>query len=300
MTLPQRVETTPANWLRKNAPEAPVFAVKPDTGVVIGDEPRAMQAFRLLYENYAAQGYVAQTASRIHFSPFQLLPEARILGICEGPKVTATLTQVVDSETAGLPMDSLFRKELDELRDKGRRLVELCAFASYNAKSPRLALQLQRTGIRRALAMEATDLCIMVNPRHAPYYKRMYLCEALCEDRMYPFVGASATPLRLDLTVYEERLAHRAASDARWAYYAELLAFCFGAPAVAACETINGHLGCTFSWDFVRKTLSGRPDILESLPGSLEACFEAAYPGILAECGRSFGSVCRQDRLQAQ
>ena len=50
------------------------------------------------------------------------------------------------------------------------------------------------------------DVCIMVNPKHVDFYKRMFLFEPFGPELFYAKVQAPAVPLRVDMEHIEERL----------------------------------------------------------------------------------------------
>ena len=89
------------------------------------------QSFKLTYDSYVAQGYIKENPEYpYHYSPFSMLPDTCIFIFKSYLKVIASLTEIFDSSDLGLPMDELYRQELDQLREKDRKIVELSSFVT--------------------------------------------------------------------------------------------------------------------------------------------------------------------------
>lgn len=166
------------------------------------------EAFSLVHDEYLRQGYLSQpTRSGMIYRLHHLLPTSLTLLLKDGPVAVGTLTIVLDTDLYGLPMDKVYGKELDALRRRGRRLAELSALAvrrDYCLQS--LFMLLVRASYAYALKKRATDFCIMVNPRHAGFYRNIFLFDDLGPVRPYPFVNAPAVALRADLVTFPERI----------------------------------------------------------------------------------------------
>jgi hypothetical protein len=153
--------------------------------------------------------------------PQDALPEVSTFLAQQAPDwaPAATLTAVPDSPL-GLPMDALYRQELDVLRGPGRKPCEIAKLVmgesgvGEDAKPDvELLLALFRIGYITARYLEGcTDLVITVNPHHEKYYRRLMRFERLGEPRAYGSVrGAVAVPMRLDLLGAEDTYRRTAA-----------------------------------------------------------------------------------------
>ncbi len=166
------------------------------------------EAFSLVHDEYVRQGYIPQpTRSGMIYRLHHLLPTSLTLLLKDGPSAVGTLTHVLDTDLYGLPMDKVYGEELNALRRRGRRLAELSALAvrrNYCLQS--LFMLLVRAAYLYALKKRVTDFCIMVNPRHAGFYRSIFLFEELGPTRPYPLVNAPAVALRLDLVTVAERI----------------------------------------------------------------------------------------------
>jgi len=159
------------------------------------------QAFSLVYNEYQEEGYIRDSdRSGLHFNIHHILPETVVFVFKSYLKVISTLTLIFDSETFGLPMDVLYGKELDALRRRKRRLVELSSLATAkDARWHNVFMYLNRAMVWYAMYQNATDLCIMVNPKHVDFYKLILLFDDLGPLQYYSKVSAPAVALRLDL-----------------------------------------------------------------------------------------------------
>jgi hypothetical protein len=121
--------------------------------------------------------------------------------------VIATLTQIFDNNNLGLPMDSLYKKELDDLRNKERHVVELSAFVtSRQFRMKNIIMYLCKAMFMHSNFHKVDDICVMVNPKHVNFYTKMFLFEPFGPELFYEKVQAPAVPLRLDMRYIHERV----------------------------------------------------------------------------------------------
>ena len=166
------------------------------------------QSFALVYEQYLASGYISEPLpSKMHLSVYNFLPETCIFIFRTYLTVISTLTQIFDSERFGLPMDALYRPELDALRARGRTITELSALATpRETRWCNLMIFLSKTMFEYSRLKNVTDICIMVNPKHVSFYKTMFLFDDFGPERFYEGVGAPAVALRINMDNIEENV----------------------------------------------------------------------------------------------
>ncbi len=180
--------------------------------LVANDRPAREQAWSLVYQAYVQKGYMSPCPSRMRILPQDALPGTTTFVAREragaGDAAAATLTIVPDSPL-GLPMDGLYRRELDALRAAGRRPCEIAKLVVCVEEKAgmEMLMHLFKLAYLAAWRLDGcTDFVITVNPRHEKYYRRLLLFEPIGETRSYESVnGAPAVPLRLDLVKAEER-----------------------------------------------------------------------------------------------
>lgn len=190
--------------LRPSKPTAPSYHDGHDitpSGYVfkIADSGNELiQAFHLLYHEYLRAGYVAENSSRLLFTKYHLLPTTTVfLAFSEG-EALSTATSVRDSGAFGLPMDDIFRIELDELRNQHRRILEISSLASDRNRFSRDRIRHFVTLVyAHSLFQDVDDICIMVNPRHVRLYMKLFGFEIFGEERHYARVNAPAVALRV-------------------------------------------------------------------------------------------------------
>jgi hypothetical protein len=170
------------------------------------------QAFKLLHDVYHEMGYLSTAkAHGMLFGIHSLLPETVVFIAKSYLTVVSTLSLILDSPPFGLPMDIIYREEVDRLRGQGRRVAELSALVTpRKLRWHNLFMCLNQIMYHYARYIGVNDLCIAVNPKHVPFYKEILLFEDLGPQRHYPKVDAPAVALRVNMD--------RIAQDTKEAY----------------------------------------------------------------------------------
>lgn len=165
------------------------------------------QALCLIYKVYFESGYITEAnESEMLFNIYHLLPETVVLVAKSNASVISTMTQVFDSELFGLPMDTLYSKELDALRQKGRTISEISGLATLKSfRWYNLFAYLLNIMYRYAHYKKVNDICITVNPKHAQFYKSVFLFEQFGDEKYYSKVNAPAVALRWDMDNIEKK-----------------------------------------------------------------------------------------------
>jgi hypothetical protein len=160
-------------------------------------------AFRLVHDQYVARGYMTPHPSGRRTGLHHALASTRVFVSRAGGDVVGTLSLIPDS-LLELPCDVLYREELRPLRDAGRHIAEVSAFAvAEDWRTARLDIVLALVHLVLVYSTRIArvdDLVITVNPRHAKFYERVLRFERFGPDKDHPGVqGAPAVPLRLDI-----------------------------------------------------------------------------------------------------
>lgn len=163
------------------------------------------RAQRLVHRMYVQRGYASEQRSEADQSP--LTPgqnSITFLAEDEYGREAGTVTLAFDGPD-GLPSEEIYGEELNELRARGRRLVEVTKLAIHDrySKSKTLLVQLFNfISIYSRRVRQDTDFVVSVNPRHALFYKRLLVFEVAGPERPCPRVqNAPAVLLRLDLSI---------------------------------------------------------------------------------------------------
>jgi hypothetical protein len=215
------LERGAAEWkLSGDADGHPTYSV-----LVASDRKTRRRAYALAHRVYRQRGYVDNNDGLI-VSPFDVNPETlTLLMQDEHGRDAATITLVFDSED-GLPCDEIYGAELDALRAKGRRLVEVTRLAideEYRNSKTLLIRLFNFVYIFARRVKGFDDFVIEVNPRHVTYYRRLLIFEQAGPERPCPRVqGAPAVLMRHELSVSERevrRLAGKRAMNSERTLY---------------------------------------------------------------------------------
>ncbi len=144
-----------------------------------------IEGWRLVYHQYVA-------ALLIDVNPFSIFtfPEyvsrnaALILGKLNDISI-CTISAVLDSRK-GLPLDAYFKKELDELRNQKKKLIEIGLLASArDGVNPSQTIELLSSVARFGVHSNYHDYVIGVHPRRAEFLKKVFGFHAISEARVY-------------------------------------------------------------------------------------------------------------------
>jgi hypothetical protein len=180
------------------------------------------EAFALVYKEYAQRGYIPKHyKSKLRLSLFNALPTTTTFVAKQGRRVVATVTLIPDSPL-GIPMDKIYKREVDRLRRKGRNIAEVSQlsidsklfppgwFSMFNFAKLIFVFKLFKLVLDYALYVnKVSDFCIVINPQHQYLYKFLGF-EVLGGFRYYGSVNrAPAIAKRLNLEVCEKIARNR-------------------------------------------------------------------------------------------
>jgi hypothetical protein len=195
-TIASRQELTAADVARSGRPTSGLnyFIAKSLDEVV--------EAWRVVYAAYERDGLIEANPYSLHTTPQAVGPNTVVVTACIGPVPVGTISAYADGP-GGLPLDTVYRDQLDALRGAGRRLVEVGLFADRREHLNRSAeglFELMRYAFFFATYRPADDIVIGVHPRHAAFYERFLACEQIGSVTTYPIVrDRKVVLLRLNL-----------------------------------------------------------------------------------------------------
>jgi len=154
---------------------------------------------------------------------YNAVPGAVTFVALKGNKVAATVTLVPDSPL-GIPMDKLYKTDVDALRRRGRRVAEVSQlsvdsgffprqwYSMFNFQKLIFVFKLFRLVLDYGTKVaKLTDFCIAVNPKHTNMYKFLDF-RMIGGLKQYGSVNkAPAVALSLDLVGAEKRTRARKA-----------------------------------------------------------------------------------------
>ncbi len=159
------------------------------------------EAFALLYRSYLRAGLDVPNASEMRLTPYHLLSTTEVFQ-AKLSGVTISTASLMLNGPLGLPADSIYGNEIQELQERGLRVAEVGCFADRRA-SPVRFIQMFRqlsTLIAQAAAFRGCNgLIAATHPRHARFYIRNLGFEQFGEIRDCPYAeGNPAVALLLD------------------------------------------------------------------------------------------------------
>ncbi len=147
------------------------------------DDLRA--AYRLVHNVFVGTGYIEPEAGGIRLRIFEASPDTATFVAKKNGEVVGVLSVVLDSVELGLPSDTAFKAELDELRGTGSRICEITnqAVAKEFRRSSVLT-ELMRCAIAYMVKTGCGRALATVSPNHKNFYK-MVGFESLGSLRSY-------------------------------------------------------------------------------------------------------------------
>jgi len=146
-------------------------------------------AAQLVYREYLKRNYIRPNAHQIKLSTYHVLPTTAtfIARHLRTKAIVATVTLVQDSPL-GLPMDEVYKPELDALRHGGHRLAEATmlaldselfsrsTFTLFHGQKMFLVLRLFKVMFDYVRSSTpVTELVACFNPKHQPLYDFLQL-----------------------------------------------------------------------------------------------------------------------------
>jgi hypothetical protein len=160
-------------------------------------------AFELVYRSYLAKGYAQPHPGGLIYREAFGLPSSRTIITAVQPKpVVGTLT-IVGDNPSGLELERTYPREVQSLRDQGRKVAEITCLAIQAARELRstaVFFALTRFMIHYAYWRGFDDLLIAVHPRHHRYYWRHFRVSPIGPCRPHECVnGSPSICCRIDL-----------------------------------------------------------------------------------------------------
>ena len=161
-----------------------------------------VQAFELAHAAYCRTGIGVDHPSRMRLTPYHLLSTSEVMVARIEQTIFSTISLFGDGEL-GLPMVSMYKSKIDELRNSGVRLAELGSLA--DRREPRQARYIDTlASLGRLIAQAAAEqnidaLVAVVHPKHARLYKRILGFKQIGDCFACPYAkGAPGVPVCLE------------------------------------------------------------------------------------------------------
>ncbi|WP_394707277.1 N-acyl-L-homoserine lactone synthetase [uncultured Desulfobacter sp.] len=175
-----------------------------------------MSCFRLLHDVYVDAGFIQPCSPPLRIIPQHSNSETRVFMGCltdgQGEKMPIyTASLFPDNDQGGLPMDIGFQRQVDVLRNQGRRVVEVGCLAThplYRKGNKNIPMLGNRMIVSYAMnTIHADDLLITTHPKYLKIYEDILLFEKIGEIPSFSYVNNNpAVALRLNLNTFAQRL----------------------------------------------------------------------------------------------
>lgn len=209
--------------------KVPRFALDERFEVVVCHHQKEFEmAFSLLHDSYVEQGLMNAQAEGIRCGLHSFLPEtATILAKFNG-LIVGTLSLNLDS-TLGLPSDTEFKKEIDELRmQEGSRIVEVTGFAvdrDFRNQGNAVSLLLMKfLYVYSRDWLKGSHLVCAVRKKVQDFYKALFLFERRGPVVRYRAVnGVEGVFLSMDINKRHEDIFQKTFADCGNAEFAKFI-----------------------------------------------------------------------------
>ncbi len=165
-------------------------------------------AFGLVYRSYIRAGLDSPNPTGLRLTKYHLLPTTEVILARNAGVPIATASLIIDGEE-GLPAETIYGEEINQLRQRGFRLAEVGSLADRR-ESPARFIQMFRH-LSTLISQAAQDrgcngLIAATHPRHARFYIRQIGFEPFGEVRACPYAqGNPAVALLLDFEDHRRR-----------------------------------------------------------------------------------------------
>lgn len=174
------------------------------------DEERST-VLELIRDVYIQKGYI-RSEDNSSIGAYLSLDATRTFYACVEDTIVGTLSVVPDGPS-GLPMDSIFKDELDRKRGEGLSMAEVCQFAidkervhdkidplQFSTLDVSISTGLIGVVLYYGLYKKFDRYVLAVNPKHSVFYKSIG-CVQMGGERSYPSVNnAPAIAYTLNLS----------------------------------------------------------------------------------------------------
>ena len=154
-----------------------------------------INAWNLVYKAYRAHGLIEVNAHQI-FSYPQYIMGNLIVGIgYDKDRLASCTISGLEDGPQGLPTENLFQTEIQQLRDTGKKLIEIGLLANLGAHSKRNLLRLESIPLIYGIQHGIFDFVAAVHPKSVPFYRHFFGFYPISEVKHYPEVNHAPAQL---------------------------------------------------------------------------------------------------------
>ena len=147
-------------------------------------------AYKLVHDVFVFQKYIVPQASGMRIRIYEALPEMATFVAKVDGHVVGVMSLVPDSQELGLPSDRVFGKELNKLRQAGRKVGEVTNLAvSEEYCKSSVLLELSRCVCAHAMNIGLDDMFTAISPGHSGFFEMILQFEPWGVARNYSTTG---------------------------------------------------------------------------------------------------------------
>lgn len=167
--------------------------------------------FKLLHDIYVDCGYMEKNDQSSRIIPNHYDPLTKVCMAYDeiSSDVIFTGSIFIDYKF-GLPLDSLFNYELNELRNKGKRIAEIGCLASnklYRKNNKLIPLYMNRFIFNECMKLNVDELIVGIHPKHVKIYEDLLLFKKIGYSKSYSYVNNNVCVcLRLNLNTIKDKM----------------------------------------------------------------------------------------------
>jgi hypothetical protein len=166
---------------------------------IAANQEELESAYCLNYKIYVKQGYMNQTSSKMRINHFNAMPYTQTFIGIQNNRTVMTISLFPDSQL-GIPMDRLYKKEIDKLREKGRYVAEVGSLVSEINNQSTLMHLIKILFLYAQEYIYVDDLVVTVHPKHKNFYKVILCFEEISTMKTYSYVNDNpAIAFRMDM-----------------------------------------------------------------------------------------------------
>ena len=170
-------------------------------------------AFHLVYNTFVKSGFIKPSASPFRLAPQHSNKDSRVfIGFHRKGRTEKSIysISIFPDSDMGLPMDTVFKKELDYLRSQGRFVAEaghLAADPLYKMNTMNIPMLGNKILHQYASQhLNADDIVIAIHPKYRWIYEDLLLFEKIGEIKEYAYANNNpALAMRLDLRTAQKK-----------------------------------------------------------------------------------------------
>jgi len=180
----------PAEATMNISADVPVAPLKEISYRIASTQYERRAAFNLVYEAYVETGLIEPNEFEMRVTPYHLLPTTNVFIAVYQDEIIGTVSLIGDGEL-GLPMDCIYDREVNGLRDRGYSLGEVSCLAHRRQQVKQtlpLFVQMTRLMAQHSRQNGMDQFLIAVHPRHAQFYMRFMGFEQIGSQKSFPSV----------------------------------------------------------------------------------------------------------------